>query len=101
MTDGTTGLRRILDDPSSSELGPEQFHALRLALTHITELKDSLLNAEQKLKRRTVERDEARREVCRIQAGKEGKFSYVSPNALEVAKQRNWDCFEERTDSDG
>lgn len=99
MTDGATGLRRILDDPTSSTLGPEQFHAIRLALTHITELKNSLLNAEQKLKRRTVERDEARQEVCRILAGKEGKFSNVSPDALEVAKQRNWDCFEERTEN--
>lgn len=101
MTDGATGLRRILDDPSSSELGPEQFHAIRNAVALITELKDDLLNKEQQLKRRTAERNQAQREVCAILAGKEGKSSNVSPNALEIAKQRGWNCFEERTDSDG
>ena len=101
MINGDTGLRRILDDPSSSELGPNQFHAIRLAVAQIAELKDALLKKEQQLKRRTAERNQAQREVCAILAGKEGKFSSVSPNALEVAKQRGWDCFEERTDSDG
>jgi len=42
------------------------------------------------------ERDEARREVCNIVAGKQGKRDNYSPDALEHARMRGWDCFGER-----
>ena len=51
---------------------------------------------EEKIAQLIKERDEARREVCRMAAGKEGKSSAVSPGAVEHAKFRNWDCFEEQ-----
>jgi len=44
------------------------------------------------------ERDEARREVCMILAGKSGKSSYTSPDAIRISEERGWDCFKENTD---
>lgn len=39
------------------------------------------------------ERDEARREICNIVAGKQGKRDNFSPDAIEHATLREWDCF--------
>jgi len=43
----------------------------------------------------TRERDEARRELCMVVAGKCGKSAFVSSDAVEEAKRRGWDCFKE------
>lgn len=40
-------------------------------------------------------RDMARREICMISCGKGGRSSSVSPDAIEEAKRRGWDCFDE------
>lgn len=40
------------------------------------------------------ERDEARREICNMAAGKQGKSSNFSPDAIEFAESRGWKCFE-------
>ena len=45
-----------------------------------------------------AERDEARREVCIIMGGKGGRSSYISPDAVDYANSRGWDCFKENTD---
>ena len=37
--------------------------------------------------------DEARREICMIMGGKGGRSSHVSPDAIDYAKSRGWDCF--------
>ena len=42
-----------------------------------------------------AERDEARREVCLILAGKCGKSAFVSADAITEAQRRGWDCFPE------
>jgi predicted nuclease with TOPRIM domain len=47
------------------------------------------------LERVTIERDEARREVCAILGGKGGRSSSNSPDAYTVANERGWDCFKE------
>lgn len=39
------------------------------------------------------ERDEARREICMIMGGKGGRSSHISPDAIDYAKSRGWDCF--------
>ena len=39
------------------------------------------------------ERDEARREICNIVSGKQGKRDNFSPDAIEHATLREWDCF--------
>ena len=39
------------------------------------------------------ERDEARREICMIMGGKGGRSSQISPDAIDYAKSRGWDCF--------
>jgi len=44
-----------------------------------------------------AERDEARREVCMIMGGKGGRSSYISPDAVDYANSRGWDCFEENS----
>lgn len=41
------------------------------------------------------QRDQARREVCMILAGKTTKSSYASPDAIAIAEQRRWDCFKD------
>jgi hypothetical protein len=41
------------------------------------------------------ERDEARRFACMMAAGKEGKSSSASPDAIAYAQERGWDCFKE------
>ena len=41
------------------------------------------------------ERDEARREICMIMGGKGGRSSHISPDAIDYAKSRGWDCFKE------
>lgn len=43
----------------------------------------------------TKMRDEARREICMISCGKGGRSSSVSPDAIEEAKRRGWDCFKD------
>ena len=47
----------------------------------------------QKCRELEKERDEARREICNIVAGKQGKKDNHSPDAIEHAKLREWDCF--------
>ena len=42
-----------------------------------------------------AERDEARRELCMIVSGKAGKSAFVSNDAVEIARERQWDCFRE------
>lgn len=42
-------------------------------------------------------RDMVRREICMISGGKGGRSSSVSPDAIEEAKRRGWDCFKEDT----
>jgi len=39
------------------------------------------------------QRDEARREICMILGGKGGRSSHVSPDAIDHARSRGWDCF--------
>ena len=39
------------------------------------------------------ERDEARREICMIMGGKGGRSSHISPDAIDYAKSRGWECF--------
>lgn len=43
-----------------------------------------------------TQRDAARKEICAILSGKQGKSSYESPDAVEQSKILGWDCFEER-----
>lgn len=45
------------------------------------------------IRRLREERDEARREICNIVAGKQGKQDNFSPDAVEHATLREWDCF--------
>lgn len=45
------------------------------------------------------ELNSARREICNIVAGKQGKSGDYSPDAVEHANLRGWNCFEE--DSNG
>lgn len=59
-------------------------------LSHCINCADELAELVERLIR---ERDEARRDVCRLSAGKEGKSSFCSPDAMEYAKSKNWDCF--------
>lgn len=42
--------------------------------------------------------EEARREICMIVGGKGGRSSHISPDAINYAKSRGWDCFKENTD---
>ena len=51
------------------------------------------------IKRVRKERDEARREICMIMGGKGGRSSYISPDAVDYANSRGWDCFNENTDN--
>ena len=37
--------------------------------------------------------DEARREICMVMGGKGGRSSHISPDAIDYAKSRGWDCF--------
>ena len=39
------------------------------------------------------QRDEARRELCMVMGGKGGRSSHISPDAIDYAKSRGWDCF--------
>jgi hypothetical protein len=59
------------------------------------EEKDRLRKENEELRK---ERDEARREVCAILGGKGGRSSSASPDAIDVATERGWDCFRENTD---
>lgn len=52
-----------------------------------------LLKAADEIERLRAERDEARREICNIVAGKQGKRDNFSPDAIEHATLREWDCF--------
>lgn len=56
-----------------------------------------LLVAADEIERTRAERDEARREVCLIIAGKCGKSSFVSADAIAEAQRRGWPCFPEVT----
>jgi hypothetical protein len=49
--------------------------------------------AADEIERLRAERDEARREICNIVAGKQGKRDNFSPDAIEHATLREWDCF--------
>ena len=39
------------------------------------------------------QRDEVRRELCMVMGGKGGRSSHISPDAIDYAKSRGWDCF--------
>jgi hypothetical protein len=41
------------------------------------------------------QRDEARREVCMLSVGKGGRSSSASPDAIEEADKRGWECFKD------
>jgi hypothetical protein len=43
------------------------------------------------------ERDSARKELCKLLAGKEGKSSNITPNMIEIAQQRGWKLFDGET----
>ena len=45
----------------------------------------------------TIQRDEARKELCAIMSGKHGKSSYESPDAVEQSRIRGWDCFKDES----
>jgi len=49
--------------------------------------------AANEIERLRKERDEARREICMILGGKGGRSSHVSPDAIDHARSRGWDCF--------
>ena len=53
------------------------------------------LEAADEIERTRAERDAARRELCMIVAGKGGKSAFVSNDAVEIARERQWDCFRE------
>jgi len=55
--------------------------------------KQERYEAAREIHRLRFERDEARREVCMLASGKGGRSSSVSPDAIEYAQSRGWDCF--------
>lgn len=54
---------------------------------------DMLRQAASLIEKLEQERDEARQELCMILAGKGGRSSSISPDAIEVSKSRGWNCF--------
>lgn len=41
-----------------------------------------------------IELNKVRRELSAIMAGKGGKSSFASPDAIEYAKSKGWDCWD-------
>ena len=90
MSDIVEWLRSVLNNDRSVEL------RCREAADTIEELTSHIEDLVTKCEQLQHERDEARREVCMIVAGKVGKSSSVCPDALEHAERCGWDCFKEK-----
>lgn len=89
MSDIVEWLRSVLNNDRSVEL------RCREAADTIEELTSHIEDLVTKCEQLQNERDEARREVCMIVAGKGGKSAYISPDAVEHAENQGWDCFKE------
>ncbi len=84
--DIVTWLRSILHNDRSVELRCQE------AANEIERLRDELVSVTYRL---SMERDESRREICMMMGGKGGRSSCISPDAVDYAKSRGWDCFKE------
>jgi len=85
-TDIVTRLRAVLHNDRSVEL------MNREAADIIERLRAESQNAYERTKTLTAERDEARRELCRIESSASGDPNMTS---RAVAADCGWDCFKE------
>ena len=90
MSDIVEWLRSVLNNDRSVEL------RCREAADTIEELTSHIEDLVTKCEQLQSERDEVRREVCMIVAGKGGKSAYISPDAVEHSENQGWDCFVEK-----
>lgn len=72
MSDIVTRLKRILSSADERGLDETECRAIQDAVAEIKQL---------------------RQEVCMLSVGKGGRSSSVSPDAIEEADRRGWDCF--------
>jgi hypothetical protein len=77
-------LKKVRDEDAAS--AEKVFEELWERRMDTTELKE-------KIKRLTEERDEARREVCRLMS------MFNAENSVETAASRSWDCFSQEADA--
>ena len=71
----------------------DRFHAYSERFKQSSVAGEVYLDTLEYIKLVRKERDEARREICMIKGGKGGRSSHISPDAIDYAKSRGWDCF--------